>query len=499
MVPTFDLKDLSKLTAPKIGVAICETSLWEFVKTAWHLVEPDPLVPGWHIETICRHLEAVTFGHIRNLVINIPPRHTKSLLVSVLWPAWEWGPARKPKTRWLCMSYDGDLSIRDSVKCRTLLQSPWYRARWGHLFGLMGDQNAKERYHNNRGGQRVSSSVGGMATGEGGDRLVIDDPHNIKNITSETSREAVIQWWQTVMPTRLNNPKKSSKVIIMQRSHDQDLVGHIRSTAAGDYVWLVLPAEFEPQTRCKTLLGFEDPRKHEGELLWPERFNAETLGTLKRELGSYAYAAQFQQRPSPMEGGILKRAWWQYYITRPTDFDFIFQSWDLAFKDLKTSDYVCGQVWGVKGANRSLLDEVYQKLDFVGTIQAIRRMTFKWPKATAKLVEDKANGPAVISALKNEIPGMLAFSPEGSKVSRAFAASPVVEAGNVWLPDPSLCPWVGDWVEDMTNFPNAAHDDRVDAFSQAMIHATKLAGRLNLAPVVSNTRANPWTIDAEVR
>lgn len=474
---------------------MCNRSLWEFVKHAWPTIEPDPLVPGWHIEAICEHLEAVSRKIIRNLIVNVPPRHTKSLLVSVLWPAWEWGPFNHPQTRWLCMSYASDLSIRDSVKCRTLLQSKWYRDRWGGRFSLQGDQNAKERYNNNRGGQRIASSVGGVGTGEGGDRLVIDDANNIKDVVSSVSRKGTNDWWDSVMPTRLNDPKSGAKVLIAQRSHSDDLIGHIKETSSEDYTWLVLPAEFEPSTRCSTVLGFTDPRTEENELLWPARYGRKEIGQLKRDLGSYAFAAQFQQRPSPISGGILKRHWWRYYTERPkpSDFDFIFQSWDMAFKDLRSSDYVCGQVWGVKDANRTLLDEVHERLDFVRTLEAVRRLTMRWPKALLKLVEDKANGTAVINMLKDEISGLVAWNPEGSKESRAFAVSPEVESGNVYLPSSSICPWIDEWIEELAAFPNGAHDDRVDAFTQAMLRARQMRKKLDLPPVVSMMQGSMWS------
>ncbi len=491
-----DLKELPPVTAEDLDQAIAERSLFEFEKQAWRVIEPTPFVPGWHIEVVCNHLEAVTRRVIRNLIINIPPRHTKSLTTSVMWPAWTWGPAGMPDTRWLCMSYGGDLSIRDSVKCRTLIQSNWYQKRWGGLFNLTGDQNAKERYNNTKNGYRIASSIGGMATGEGGDIILIDDPHNLKEINSELSRKSVIDWWDTVMPTRLNDQDASARVIIMQRSHFGDLVGHIKDTSKENWEWLVLPAEFEDGTRCETSIGFIDPRTEPGQLLWPARFNEQTIVKLKRELGSYAYAGQFQQRPSPVEGGIFKRHWWQFYLhqQRPVKFDFLFQTWDMAFKDLKTSDYVSGQVWGQIGANFYLLDNLWERLDFVKTLAAVERMTARWPDATAKFVEDKANGTAVINMLKSKIPGLIAINPEGSKISRAFAVSPLVEAGNVWVPHPSTTPWVNDWLEEMVNFPNGAHDDQVDAFTQGITQASKRNRQHDLPPIVSNMRASGWSI-----
>src|SRR5277367_1361934 len=197
-------------------------SLHEFVRQAWHIVEPStPFVPGWHIDAIIDHLEAVSYGRIRNLLINVPPRHMKSLLVSVLWPAWEW--IRWPERRSFYSSYAAQLSIRDSVKCRRLIESSWYQERWADRYALTGDQNTKGRFENNRSGYRLSTSVGGAATGEGGDRVVCDDPHNVQEPESDSVRKATLDWWDIVMSTRLNDPKTASKIVVMQRCHQRDL------------------------------------------------------------------------------------------------------------------------------------------------------------------------------------------------------------------------------------------------------------------------------------
>jgi hypothetical protein len=277
----------------KVDRELATRSLREFVRQAWHVVEPaTPFVPGWHIDAICAHLEAVTRGEIRNLLINVPPRHMKSLLVSVFWPAWEW--IRWPERRWLYSSYVGALSIRDSLKCRRLIESPWYRARWSHVFSLTGDQNAKMRFDNDRSGYRLSTSVGGAVTGEGGDRIVCDDPHKVDEVESDAARKTAIDWWDVAMSTRVNDPKTSAMIIVMQRCHQRDLSGHLLEK--GNFEHLCLPAEYEGPTRA-TSIGFSDPRTEQGELLWPERFGPQEIAELKINLGSYAAAGQLQQRP----------------------------------------------------------------------------------------------------------------------------------------------------------------------------------------------------------
>jgi len=219
-----------------------EESLHQFVQKAWHVVEPaTEYIDGWHIKAICDHLAAVSDGRIRDLLINIPPRHMKSLTVAVFWPCWVW--TTRPGTRWLFSSYAQQLSTRDSVKCRRLIQSPWYRSNWGDAFTLTPDQNQKDRFENSRGGHRLATSVDGSNTGEGADIIVCDDPHNTREARSELRRENVRIWWDEVMSTRLNNPNTGARVIVMQRLHEADLAGHV--LAKGGYEHLCLPAYYE--------------------------------------------------------------------------------------------------------------------------------------------------------------------------------------------------------------------------------------------------------------
>jgi hypothetical protein len=220
-------------------------SLREYIRMAWHVVEPStPYVHGWHIDAMCEHLEAVTAGEIRNLLITVPPRHMKSLTVSVFWPTWEW--LTHPERRWLFSSYALSLAIRDSLKCRRLILSPWYQRHFGHVYALTDDQNAKLRFENDKTGYRLSTSVGGAATGEGGDRLVCDDPHNVREADSDVIRAATLVWWDETMSTRLNDPATGARVIIGQRVHENDLAGHVLEQ--GGYEHLCLRCEYEPTT-----------------------------------------------------------------------------------------------------------------------------------------------------------------------------------------------------------------------------------------------------------
>jgi predicted phage terminase large subunit-like protein len=424
-------------------------------------------------------------GRIAHLIINVPPGHAKSLLTAVFWPAWVW--IDHPETRWLFSSYREPLATRDSLKCRTLIQSEWYQQPWGDRFQLRGDQNQKHRFENDRTGYRVVVPMS-AGTGERGDYVVVDDPHSVDQAASDAERTAAVEWWNGSMSTRLNDPSRGHKIVIQQRLHEADLTGDL--LVRGGYEHLCLPAEFEPDRRYRTSIGWTDPRSTAGELLWPQRIDHAALAAFQATLGSFRYAGQFQQRPAPASGGMLKRHWWRYWQPReanlppvparlpdgtieqrkpvelPRYLEQTIQSWDMAFKDSKNSDFVVGLVLAAKGADRYLLDQVRDRLDLPGTLLAVRRLSALWPEAHLKLVENKANGPAVIQSLHHEIGGLVEVNPEGGKMSRAAAASPQLESGNWYLPHPMLKPWVEGFIAECATFPAGANDDQVDAWSQ---------------------------------
>ena len=451
-----------------------------FVERGWHVVEPAPFVPGFHLDAICGHLEAVARGEIRRLLINVPPRHGKSLLVSVLWPAWVW--ASRPETRFLFASYAHSLSLRDSGRCRRLVESDWYRARWGGRVELVDDMRTKERFELTAGGARIATSVGGWATGEGGDVIVIDDPHKIEEASSPAAREATIEWFDGTMSTRQNDPRTSATVIVGQRLHERDLFGHL--VAQGDLEHLCLPAEFE---RSHPFRWPHDPRRVEGDLLWPERFGAAELADLKRSLGSQQTASQLQQRPAPAEGAVFRREWWRWYPPEkaPVVVDRVLQSWDLTFGDGAGADYVVGQAWAAVGPDRYLLRQIRERLSFVDQIAAIEELT-EWVNARyprhrghAIIGEEAANGTAMVSVLKRTLQSVVGERPRGIKLARASAVTPQVEAGNVFLPgapnadgagyDARVTPaWVQAFVHEAETFPSGAYDDQVDAMAQAL-------------------------------
>lgn len=473
-----------------VKAELARRSLKWFVRFGWPVLEPGTdLHWNWHIDAICDHLQAIRDGSILRLLINIPPGHMKSLLVSVFWPAWMW--IDRPEWRSLFSSYSMELALRDSVKCRDLIASDWYQEWFRPEWRFKDDTNAKGFYENTRRGFRVAMSVGGRGTGWRGDCIITDDPLNAEDAHSEAALKAHVRWWDKTMSTRLNDQRTGARVIIMQRLHEDDLAGHV--IRQGGYEKLILPTEYEPERHAKTSIGWEDPRVVPGELLFRTLFPVAVVRRLKTDLGSDGFAGQHQQRPSPAEGGILKRAWWQSYSRRPETFDEVIQSWDFTYKDTKSSDFVAGQVWGRKGASKYLLDQIHARLDFVSSVKAMQALSTRWPRARLKLVEDAANGPAIISQLKDKIPGIVAVTPDGSKIARAYAIQPDVEAGNVYLPDDELAAamaqhwqriasmpdswlreeyvsdqWVADFIEECAGFPNAKKDDRVDACTQAL-------------------------------
>lgn len=275
----------------------CEESLLEFLKNGWKYIDPAPFVGGWHLEAIAEHLQAVTDGHIRRLVINVPPRTSKSTVCSVAWPAWTWaqgqnGPLSGPQVQFLSSSYAQTLSLRDSVKTRRLITSPWYQKHWGSRFVLTGDVNTKGRFENDKGGYRLATSVDGTLTGEGGDVILVDDAHSATEVESDLVRKSTLEWWDEAMSTRLNNQKTGAYVVIMQRLHQEDLTGHIITKESDNWTWLMLPMKHEKERHCTTYVNgarfWEDPRTEEGQLLCPERFGQTEVDNLERRLGPYA-------------------------------------------------------------------------------------------------------------------------------------------------------------------------------------------------------------------
>jgi predicted phage terminase large subunit-like protein len=462
--------------------------LRDYVEAAWPVVEPaTPFVPGFHIDAICEHLQAIADGQLRNLIINIPPRHGKSTLVAVMWPTWEWTQA--PALRWLFASYSLALSIRDSLKCRRLIESSWYQELWGGLYQLTSDQNQKMRFENDRTGYRIATSVGGTGTGEGGDRLVIDDPLKAEDADSDPVRESGLDWHDATWTTRGNDPKTVARVIVMQRLHEADLVGHVlekMGEGGEQYDHLILPAEYEPRAQvCLAGLG-HDPRMEPGQLLSPERYGPAEIAVLKADLGEEKAAGQLAQRPAPAGGAIFQTAWWAGQNRYPAD-DPRWQHpvvgrwlfFDTALKDQEQHDFTACSVAELLPDYRLLLRHVWmERLQFPGLVERIESTAIHYgqdDKLRGVVLEDKVSGTSAYQTLlvgsNRWLAGLLqTFLPQGSKTYRARQASLWCARGCVLLPEPSeAAPWLFAFEQRLRTFPVAAHDDDVDTFTMMIL------------------------------
>jgi len=469
--------------------AIRRRGLAEFVRRAWSRVEQTPLVWGWHMDAVCEHLEAVTRGEIVELVINEPPGHSKSLLTNVLWPAWEW--ASDPGQRYICATFDLDLATRDARKMRSLVMSDWYTARWPGV-EIPTDRTASTSvttFTNTAGGFRNSITLRGAVTGKHAHKHIIDDPIDPTGaaLVSGVELDFVLDWHGQTMSTRFVDPTRPTTVLIMQRIHQRDLAAKLIAEGA---TVLCLPTRYERQHPHRYA---RDPRTQEGELLNPQRYPEATVQRLEKRLGPYGAAAQLQQRPAPAEGGTFKKAWLQHYWTVLPPGGVFTISVDCTFKDTDGSDLVALHCWYECDGKFYLVDRWTERRDFNTTCNDLLIFAGRWKKATEKLVEAKANGPAVMNALERVMIGLTGIEPEGGKESRAHSVVPLFAAGDVLLPHPERAEypdgrrgaeWVRGGVNDlaldaaegsyehtMLSFPKGSHDDDVDATTQYLNHA----------------------------
>ncbi len=459
------------------GMVKAESSLIEFIRQAWHIVEPkNVFVDGWHLDAICEHLEAVSAGQIQNLLINIPPRHMKSLAVSVFFPAWEW--MHNPSLRYVYSSYAEQLSKRDSRKCRKLIQSLWYQSRWGSAFEISSDQNEKLRFENNETGVRVATSVDGMGTGEGGDRIIVDDAHKIKEGGSIVKRMGVLEWWNEEMSTRLDDEDTGVKIIVGQRVHQNDLSGYVLKEEHG-YAEVILPARYEGENRIKSPVidkktgkPWKDRRTKVGEPLW-RKFGIKQLDKRESKMTVFAIASQQQQQPTPRGGGLFKVE--SFKIEKNFDRSAIVRSvryWDKA---------------GTKDAGKMTAGVLMHKLvDESHVIENIIRGQWEYPerekriRQTAKIdgIEvmirhEQEGGSGGKESAQSTTKGLSGYKveadhPTGSKEVRAEPFSSQVSNGSVILIDGA---WAGtsvtDYLEELEMFPTGTYSDQVDASAGA--------------------------------
>lgn len=418
-----------------------------------------------------RHLIDVAERRTQRLLWTMSPQEGKSQRIARTFPLWLL--LRNPDARIGIASYELGVArrwgraIRNDIKAHPELG-----------LRVRDDTAAAHEWQlDGHDGSVYCVGIGGALTGRPIDGvLIIDDPVKGRaEADSETYRQIAVDWWSETASTRL--APGTPVVMDMTRWHEADLGGHMLANNRSEWTYVNIPAlaDHDPARGESDPLGREPGEwmlsaRGRDKANWEQR---------RRDAGSRGFAALYQGRPAPAEGTLFKRGDWQHFspalchrssdgACRAESMDEVIQSWDMAFKDTKGSDYVVGQVWGRKGADVFLLDQVRDRLDFPATCHAVTALTAKWPQANGKLVEDKANGPAVIAQLRSRVPGLVAVTPQDSKYARASAVAPFVEAHNVHLPDPASAAWVGDFVEECAGFPNAAHDDQVDAMSQAV-------------------------------
>lgn len=480
-----------------------EDSLYAFLTEAWRWVDPSQFRHGWPIQAIAEHLEAVCDGEIKRLIINIPPRMGKSTITSVAFPAWVWAqrsisPTSGPGVQFLTASYASQLSIRDSVKCRRLIESPWYQDLWGKKYALTSDQNTKGRFDNDQGGTRLSTSVGSALTGEGGSIIIVDDPNGAQDATSEAVIEATKDWFDNALSTRLNDMKTGAMVIIQQRLAEEDLTGHILEKSAGDWTHLCLPMQFEPDRSFVTSIGWQDPRTEEGELLFPERFGLEEVEALSKQLGPWASAGQLQQRPEPKGGGVIKREWWTLWDEQHyPPMDYVMASLDTAYTTKQKGDYSAMTVWGVFGGDTTaqvaksamgtersytqrhprvmMMNAWAERLELHELVAKVAE-TCKSMHVDKLLIENKAAGIPVAQELKrlfgHEDWAVQLIDPGSQdKLSRLYSVQHLFSEGMIYAPDRS---WADKVITQVSAFPNGAHDDLVDTVSMALKHMREI-------------------------
>jgi predicted phage terminase large subunit-like protein len=459
-----------------------EVSLHEFVKQAWHTLEPNnPFVDGPHIRESCRHLEAITRGDITWLMQNQPPRSMKSLLCNVFWPAWEWGPQDRPHESYLSVAHKEDLAKRDLMRCRNLIKHPWYQARWGKRFSFLKTQDAKTRYGNDRGGYRIATSKG-AALGEGGSRILFDDLQNAVKAGSAYAREEDWRWYQDTFLMRDFDKLRGVRVCTGQRLNQDDIYGRMLE-AEKRWCHLFIPLAFEPWNKCVThgLNGFTggDWRSADGEPMWLEMFgDDEKLARQNikdlREADEYVFASQAQQHPIPTGGIIFVNSLFKRYQFLPDiGTPFLFSSWDLATKGLELGCACAGCLLAYYPDTYDyyLLDERHFRKEFPYQCEAIMDLADRFPEAMAHVIEDASNGSAAIATLQGMVKNIQPFHTAGlgNKEQKWRSSSPTVHGGHVYVPEESWAPWVTAWLGEVCSAPLGTYNDRTDAFSNGIL------------------------------
>jgi len=483
-----------------------EGELLDFVRYVWPVVEPAiPFIEGWAISAIADHLQAVSRGEIRRLLINVPPGFSKSLLTNVFWPAWEWGPQNKPWYRYVCAAYSSHLTERDNMRCRNVVMSDRYQRLWKSRFKISNEQFTKVKFANDKTGWKLATSTGGIGVGERGDRFVIDDPNNTMMMESEAVRFTTNMWFTEVVPDRLNNPKESAIVVIQQRLHEDDVSGVALTRDLG-YTHLCVPMEYVPHgivcgydidgkiknydlwdkdEEQPVKIFWQDPRYEENAPAWPERFGPDQIEELKKAKGPYAWAGQYQQTPEIRGGSIIRRDYWQLWDQSrfPENIEYILASLDTAYTEKEENDASALTIWGVfRDANKNpkviLLHAWQERMEIHQLVERVIRSCQGDP-ATGRppvdrlLIEAKASGLSVGQEIRriigfNGLFGIELINPtkQGDKVARAHSVIHMFSDGMIYSPRGFT--WCDQVIDQSAVFPKGSKDDLVDSLTQAL-------------------------------
>jgi predicted phage terminase large subunit-like protein len=434
-----------------------------FAQKTFLTLEPGtPYRHNWHVDHICHQLSKVARGELTRLIINVPPRSMKSITVSVAFPAWVLG--HDPSKRIICASYADDFARKLAVDTRTVFEAPWYQELFPK-FQLASKKPSISNLVTTQQGYRYAAGMGGALLGRGADIIIVDDPIKPGDALSQAERRRVNDAFDNTLYTRLNDKGKGAIVIIMQRLHEDDLVGHV--TGRGDWEVVSLPAI---ETEDRTYQLSDDPEdfyeRAAGEVLHHEREPRKTLEDIRRSQGSLTFSAQYQQAPIPPEGNIIRREWLRSYKSIPSSFDLIVTSWDTASTLTEAADYSVGTVWGAKGLDFYLLDRVRGRFAFPDLRREVVQLTQRW-RADQTIIEATELGRALLQDLRRSGPiRPILIPPRYDKEARFLAQSARFESGQVYVPDEA--PWLAEWLKELLAFPNGSHDDQVDSTSQAL-------------------------------
>jgi predicted phage terminase large subunit-like protein len=443
--------------------ALLRQDFGTFAARCFHDLNPQAeLAMNWHLEVIAATLTAVREGKIRRLIINLPPRHLKSLIASIAFPAFCLG--HDASAQILCISYAQDLSDKLARDCRSIMMSPWYRRIFPTR--LARHRQAVQEFLTTAQGYRLSTSNGGVLTGRGADIILIDDPLKPEEALSDAQRRAANEWFDHTLYSRQNDKRYGVIVIIMQRLHEDDLVGHVLAQEPWEILRFPAIAETDEMHQIETIWGPRSFARRQGEALHPEREPLDTLARIRRTIGEYNFAGQYQQTPAPLGGGMVKAHWFKRYgeNQRPESFDRIVQSWDTANKATELSDFSVCTTWGIRGKHLFLLNVLRRRLEYPALKRAVREQHDLF-KADVVLIEDKASGTQLIQELTADgCHAVTRYKPEGDKIMRLHAQTASIENGFVHLPERE--PWLAEYLHEMTVFPNGKHDDQVDSTAQ---------------------------------